>query len=912
MTIHTPISWNEIKSRAIAFSREWQDESSEDAEAKSFWDAFFNIFGVSRRRLASFERRVKKADGADGYIDVFWKGVLLVEHKSRGKSLDRAYSQAKDYFSGIKDRDLPRYILVSDFASFRLYDLDANTQHDFAIKELQKNVRLFGFVAGYESRSYGKETQASIRAVEKLGVLHDQLEDAGYKGHDLERLMVRLLFCMFAEDAGAFEPRQFQDYVEQRTKEDGSDLGQYLAKLFEVLNQPEEARGKNLDEQLAAFRYVNGKLFDERLAIPDFTSTMRESLLEAAALDWAQISPAIFGSLFQSIKDRAARRAGGEHYTSEQNILKALRPLFLDKLHDELKAATTPKKLKELHVKLRGIRILDPACGCGNFLVVAYRELRLLELEILKRLRDEAQLHLVNVNVDQFYGIEIEEFPAEIAQVALWLTDHQMNMQVSEVTGNYYVRLPLKTAPHILCGNALTTDWSSLIAPKELSYIVGNPPFVGHQWRIPEQVLDMERVWGSDGRFGRLDFVACWHRKTADYMASNKNIRAAFVSTNSITQGEQAGILWPNLFERGVRINFAHRTFQWTSEARGKAAVHCVIIGFALEDEPQKWLFDYITPKSEPHVLKANRLNGYLIDAPDVALPSRGKPLSGMMSMNKGSQPTDGGNLIMSEQEKNELLAHEPDALPFLRPYIGGDEFLSGGRRWCLWLKDASPEILRRLPRVMRRVDAVREARAKSPTQSVREYANLPTLFTQDRQPDSPYLALPEVSSENRRYLPIGFLPPEVIASNKLQIIAGATYYLLGVMSSEMHMAWMRTVCGRLESRYSYSPSVYNNFPWPEPTDKQRESIEKLAQAVLEARAAHKGATLADLYDPNTMPVDLLKAHQALDRAVDAAYGAPKFSSEAERVKFLFALYQKITAPLDVPAPVKKKARQRK
>lgn len=913
MTIHTPISWNEIKSRAIAFSREWQDESSEDAEAKSFWDAFFNIFGVSRRRLASFERRVKKADGADGYIDVFWKGVLLVEHKSRGKSLDRAYSQAKDYFPGLKDRDLPRYILVSDFASFRLYDLDANTQHDFALKELQKNVRLFGFVAGYESRSYGKETQASIRAVEKLGVLHDQLEDAGYKGHDLERLMVRLLFCMFAEDAGAFEPRQFQDYVEQRTKEDGSDLGQYLAKLFEVLNQPEDARGKNLDEQLAAFRYVNGKLFDERLAIPDFTSTMRESLLEAAALDWAQISPAIFGSLFQSIKDRAARRAGGEHYTSEQNILKALRPLFLDRLDDELKAATTPRKLKELHVKLRGIRILDPACGCGNFLVVAYRELRLLELEILKRLRDEAQLHLVNVNVDQFYGIEIEEFPAEIAQVALWLTDHQMNMQVSEVTGNYYVRLPLKTAPHILCGNALTTDWSSLIAPKELSYIVGNPPFSGARTMTPKQKADLLNVFDGTKNAGNLDFVACWHRKTADYMARNKNIRAAFVSTNSITQGEQAGILWPDLFERGVRINFAHRTFQWTSEARGKAAVHCVIIGFALEDAPQKWLFDYETPKAEPHALQVGNINPYLVEAANFTLSDRSRPICEAPAFRTGNQPIDGGNYLFTPEERDEFVKKEPAAAPYFRRWLGADEFINGYNRWCLWLGDCPPEELRKMPEAIKRVEAVRQFRLASSREVTRRLADTPRRFAFETIPTSHYLAIPEVSSERRYYIPIGFLGPETFSSNLMKVATDATPYHFGVLTSLMHMAWTRAVCGRLESRYRYSAGiVYNNFPWPEPTDKQRESIEKLAQAVLEARAAHKGATLADLYDPNTMPVDLLKAHQALDRAVDAAYGAPKFSSEAERVKFLFALYQKITAPLDVPAPVKKKARQRK
>jgi hypothetical protein len=491
-----PISWNEIRDRALAFSKEWAGEASESAEAKSFWDAFFNVFGVTRRRVASFEVPVKREGGEGGFVDLLWRGVLLVEHKSLGKDLDRAFHQATDYFPGLKDRDLPHYVAVSDFARIRLYDLDANEQHEFPLADLHEKVRLFGFIAGYQPRSFGLEDPVNVKAVRRLGELHDQLAEAGYTGHELEVLLVRLLFCMFAEDTGVFERRQFQDYLEQRTGDDGADLGMHLAALFDVLNTTHEKRLKTLDEQLAEFKYVDGRLFVERLPIPAFNRSMRETLLECCALDWSLISPAIFGSLFQFVMS-VDRRHLGQHYTTETNILKALRPLFLDALREELEdVKKDPRRLPEFQRKLANIRVLDPACGCGNFLVVAYRELRLLELEVIRALHEyelksgqkllDARM-AVQLDVDRFYGIEIEEFPVQVAQVALWLTDHQMNMRVSEQLGEYFVRLPLFKAPAIIRANAIRLDWKLVVPPAELAYIVGNPPFVGGKFMDEEQ-----------------------------------------------------------------------------------------------------------------------------------------------------------------------------------------------------------------------------------------------------------------------------------------------------------------------------------------------------------------------------------------------------------------------------------------
>ncbi len=898
-----PLSWNEIKTRALAFSKEWQDEKSEDAEAKSFWDGFFNVFGITRKRKASFEEPVKKLGEKYGYIDLFWKGVLIVEHKSRGKSLDKAYSQALDYFPGISERDLPQYVIVSDFARVRLYDLEEDTQNEFDLKDLHKNVRLFGFIAGYQTHKIQEQDPVNIKAAEKMGKLHDQMKAVGYTGHPLEVYLVRLLFCLFADDTGIFERQQFQEYIEQRTAEDGSDLGHHLSTLFQVLNTPREKRLKNLDEQLNAFPYINGKLFEESLLTAGFDSAMRLSLLNCCALDWGRISPAVFGALFQSIMDKQARRNLGAHYTSEENILKLIKPLFLDELREEFeKIKHNKNRLLEFHQKLRHLNFLDPACGCGNFLVIAYRELRLLELDILRAssiYQSELSIHsLINLNVDQFFGIEIEEFPAQIAQVALWLMDHQMNLLVSEEFGLYFARIPLETSAKIVCGNALKIDWEEVSPARNLSYIMGNPPFVGKKEQSEKQKQDFNIVAEGIVGKGLLDFVCAWYIKAARFIKGTK-IRCAFVSTNSITQGEQVGVLWNWMLAEGMKIFFAHRTFQWNNEARCKAAVHCVIIGFAEFDISPKWLFEYENIKGEPHKIKAQNINPYLIDAPSNVLVSRRSPICLVTEMVKGNEATDGGNLILSDEEKESLLLHDHNAGKWIRPLLGGDDYLNGGRRWCLWLQGVEPRELLQITVIVKRLESVKLFRESSPKAATVAKAKTPYLFGEIRQPQKgAMIVVPKVSSERRNYAPLSFIDSNVILNNTLQFISNGTLYEFGVLQSIMHMSWMRGVAGRLESRYQYSIKiVYNNFPWPEnPTEKQNQAIESAAQAVLVARAQFPESSLANLYDPLTMPPVLLKAHQQLDKSVDAAYGKTNFTTEAQRVAFLFELYQKYTS----------------
>lgn len=898
-----PLSWNEIKSRAIAFSKEWESETSEDAEAKSFWDGFFNIFGISRKRVASFEEPVKKLGEKQGFIDLFWKGILLVEHKSRGKNLDRAYTQALDYFPGIHERDLPKYILVSDFARFRLYDIVENEQHEFELRDLHKNIRLFGFIAGYQKHKIREEDPVNIKAAENMGRLHDQLKEIGYDGHQLELYLVRLLFCLFAEDTGIFERQTFQNYVEERTNEDGSDLAYHIAALFQVLNTPESKRLKNLDEQLAAFPYVNGKLFEEILPNASFDSKMRQTLLDCCALDWSRISPAIFGSLFQSIMNKAARRNLGAHYTSEKNILKLIKPLFLDALWEEFnKVKSNKNKLAEFHQKLRSLKFLDPACGCGNFLVIAYRELRLLELEILRALHDKQQQildvqALIKLDVDQFYGIEVEEFPAQIAQVALWLVDHQMNMQVSEEFGLYMARIPLRASGTIVCANALQIDWSDLIKNGDLSYIIGNPPFIGASYMSQEQKTDLFATFHDLKNCGVLDFVTCWYRKAAEYLKKSPNTEVAFVSTNSICQGEQVSVLWRNLLiAYSLKINFAHQTFKWSNEAKGKAAVYCVIVGFALKDWKNKRLFVYDSVDSEPQELSASQINPYLIDAPTVFIESRTNPLCNVPKMTKGCQPTDGGHLIIEEKDYAEFINKEPEANHFIKRIIGADEFIKSKIRYCLWLVNCPPNILSQMPLVLDRVKKCKEMREKSTFEGTRKLALTPTVFRETYNPAS-YIVVPSVSSERRKYVPIGFLDGNTIATNLVLIIPDASLYDFGIITSTMHMEWMRYVCGRLKSDYRYSKDiVYNNFPWPDPTERQKKSVEAAAQSILSVRNKFPEASMADLYDPLKMPPELVKAHQILDKAVDAAYGKTTFKTEADRVAFLFELYLQHTS----------------
>jgi type I restriction-modification system DNA methylase subunit len=926
------LNWNEIKSRALLFSKTWADACNEDSQAKPFWIDFFEIFGITNKRVATFELNVKKLGGAQGFMDLFWPGVLLVEHKSRGKSLDQALDQAIGYLHNLAERDLPQLVVVCDFARFRVRRLASGKTHEtveFELQHLHKHVKLFGLLAGYKVQDIRSEDPVNIKAAERMGRLHDALKASGYSGHALEVLLVRLLFCLFADDTGIFQPAQsFRDFVEERTAPDGSDLGPRLGQLFQVLNTHEGQRSKNIDEQLGQFAYINGKLFEETLPMADFSTAMREALLDACALDWSAISPAIFGSLFQSIMDEKARRNLGAHYTSEANILKLIKPLFLDELHAEFERVKGNRnKLFEFHKKLRQLTFFDPACGCGNFLVISYRELRELELKVL-RASHELSAHkgqltvdvhaLIGVNVDQFYGIEIEEFPAQIAQVALWLVDHQMNLRVSVEFGLYFARIPLKSTPGIRHANALRLEWNEVLPAERCSYVLGNPPFLGKTYQSKQQKADLAAVMYGIHGAGDLDFVCGWYVLAAQYMKST-GTKAAFVSTNSITQGEQVAVLWGEMQRLGMHIHFAHRTFQWSNEASGKAAVHCVIVGFGPQDQAVKTIYEYEDIKGLPHAVLVKRINAYLVDAPDVFLKKRTTPVCKVSPMSNGGKPTDGGNLLLSDEEKDALIAVEPKAANWIRPFLMGDEFINNIGRWCLWLVNIPPAELRAMPHVLKRVEGVRAMREASTKPATVALASTPTLFGEIRQPKSNrYLAIPKVSSERRQFIPIGYLDNEVICGDKIFFVDDASLFTFGVLTSTMHNAWMRQTCGRLESRYSYSNTiVYNNYPWPgfagEPlSDKHRNAIEQAAQSVLDARAQFADASLADLYDPLTMPPALLKAHQKLDAAVDAAYqpsgGKKSYASDAERVAFLFELYQRITSLL--PAPAAKKTRK--
>lgn len=900
------LSWNEIKERAIAFSKKWEDTTDENADAKPFLIDFFNIFGVSDRRVNSFEHRVTKRNGRNGYIDMLWKGNILIEMKSRGKDLDRAYQQATDYFDGLKEYDLPKYILVCDFHTFRLYDLEADKTFEFTLDQLYKRVNLFGFIAGYSSKVELKEQDpVNIKAAEAMAKLHDSLKEIGYDGHDLELYLVRLLFCLFADDSSIFNKNIFYDYVRNHSAEDGSNLASAINELFEILNTPTDKRLKNISDELNAFPYVNGKLFEERLPLASFDSKMRKIVLECCALDWGKISPAIFGSMFQGVMDTDKRRNLGAHYTSEKNILKLIKPLFLDELWAEFeKVKNNERQLKIFHQKISSLRFLDPACGCGNFLIVTYRELRLLELEVLKALNGTQRVFniadLVMCNVDQFAGIEYEEFPAQIAKVAMWLIDHQMNMLCSAEFGEYFVRLPLRKSANIIQGDALELDWNEVAPKEQLSYIIGNPPFVGARLMSKEQSAQIERVFDHIRGAGNLDYVTAWYAKAAQYIQGTR-IKVAFVSTNSIVQGEQVGILWRVLLEKyNVHIHFAHRTFKWSNEAKGNAGVYCVIIGFANFDTDNKTIFEYEDITGEPHQLRAKNINPYLVDAKNTLIENRSKPLCDVPTIGIGNKPIDGGNYLFPKEEMEEFIELEPKSAQYFRPWYGAVEFIQQKPRYCLWLGDCSPSELRTMPHCMERVKNVREFRLASKSEGTRKIAETPTRFHVENMPESSYIIVPKVSSERRRYIPMGFMDSTPLTSDLCFMVPEGTLYHFGVLTSAMHMAWTKCVCGRLKSDFRYSAGiVYNNFPWVEnPTPKQVERIEQCAEAVLEARKQFPNSSLADLYDPLAMPPALMKAHQALDKAVDAAYRSAPFTSDSQRMEFLFDLYNKYNATL--------------
>ena len=862
-----PLAWNEIRQRAIAFSREWAHASKENAEAHTFWDDFFQVFGKSRRAVASFEESVKSLSGSTHRIDVFWPGRLIGEHKSRGQGgqdLAKAHTQAVGYITDLinngREDEAPRYIITTDFATLAVHDLDpenptslydfsADATVRFPLADLHRHIQRFAFIAGYETRALDPEDPANIEAAELLANLHDRLEDVGYTGeggHDLQRFMVRVLFCLFADDTGIFEPEQFTRFIRDRTAPDGSDTGSRLAHLFEVLNTPHDGRLANLDEDLAAFPYVNGDLFAERLRTAGFNAPMRTALLECCRFRWETISPAIFGSLFQSIMEDKARRQIGAHYTSERDILKLIRSLFLDALEARLNRCHSPRDYDAFLAHLGSLNILDPACGCGNFLVIAYRELRRLEMDAIEKrfggepaegdIRGSARL-----NVTQFYGIEIEEWPALIAEVGLWLMDHQMNNELFARFGTATPTIPLTRSPTIAHANALATDWNTILPADNCSYILGNPPFIGSKYQSAQQRAEVRDAWGDIRGVGTLDYVSAWYAKAADYIpADNTTTRAAFVSTNSITQGEQVGVIFPELFRRGIKLDGGHRTFPWTSEARGKAHVHVTIVGFGYgESNDPKLIHDY-GPKGQPlGTATVANVSPYLTDGPDKAVTSRSKPLCNVPEASSGNKPIDDGNYLFTPEEKHNFLAVEPGAERYFKRWLGGQEFLQGIERWCLDLSHANPADLRNMPHVLERIENVRRFRLASKSIPTRKLAATPRSFHTSFIPTANYLALPQVSSERRDYIPLAFLSDDVLCGDKLRIIPEATLYHFGVLHSAMHMAWVRQVCGRLESRYQYSVNiVYNNFPWPpDVSESQRAAVEAAAQAVLDARA---------------------------------------------------------------------------
>lgn len=871
-------------------------------------------------------RRRDRLAGGSAFVPC---GSTLDAHRANGRitrkllgseDLLKTQSQAFRYIQDLvregRHDDVPRYVIVSDFARIALHDLESEGVSpnepgvrtvEFPLEELHRYIHEFAFIPGYRQHRFENQDPINLRAVAMMGDLHDALEAGGYTGHALERTLVRILLCLFAEDTGIFEREAFRLFLEERTKPDGSDLGVHLARLFEVLDTPPEKRQKNLDETLSAFPYVNGDLFGEKLGFADFNRAMRNSLLACTRFDWSRISPAIFGSLFQGVMEPRERRQIGGHYTSERDILKVIRALFLDDLRAEFERVRRNKsQLRQFHRKLGELRFLDPACGCGNFLVVTYRELRLLEMEVLAALNGSQQMldiqALSLVDVDAFYGIEISEWPARIAEVAMWLMDHQMNIRLSEMFGLYFVRLPLRKSPTIVCGNALRMNWGDVLTPERCSYILGNPPFIGKQFATAEQKADMDLVCGHVKGGGVLDYVAGWYFKAAEYIAGTR-IVVGFVSTNSLSQGEQVGILWSELFSRyRLKILFAHRTFPWESEARGKAHVHVVIVGFAAFDASNKRIYDYEYQGADVSVAVARNISPYLVEGGDIVVLSRAHPMDGVPEIVFGNMPNDGGNLILSEEEKADLLRKEPGAKKFLRPFVGSQEFIAGERRWCLWLVNVSPEEIRAIPEVRKRVEAVRDHRRESKRAATRALADMPAIFGEIRQPNTRYLLIPSVSSRSRRYIPMAFMPKTVIGSNLVLFVPGATLYHFGVLSSAMHMAWVRQVAGRLKSDYRYSNRlVYNNFPWPPaPGEKRLAAVEAAAQGVLDAReeCQSHGATLADVYDPLAMPPKLAGAHAALDRSVDRCYRTHPFSTDRQRVEFLFALYARLTSPL--------------
>lgn len=895
-------------------------------------------------KYISFERRVEVDDPRtgkrttkfiDGYIPqtrvlVEQKGrdiVLTRGYKQSDGSLLSPYQQARRYGAYLPQSEQPRWIVVCNFQTFEVHDMNfPNGEPEvLTLADLAADCSKLNFLVNTGSDAIKHEEKVSLQAGELVGVLYDALLQQ-YKDptdpktlKSLNALCVRLVFCLYAEDAGIFNHRRdmFHDYLRDIP---AHGIRKALVELFRTLDQKPQDRDKYLFDDnptLAAFPYVNGGLFaDEDIEIPPFTEELKSLLLSKASqdFDWSAISPTIFGAVFESTLNPDTRRSGGMHYTSIENIHKVIDPLFLNGLKAELEEIkripverTREARLAAYQDKLAGLTFLDPACGSGNFLTESYISLRRLENQVIEEriILDkgrhgyqvagqvawgEGALNPVQVSIHQFYGIEINDFAATVAKTALWIAESQMLKETEDIVAHQIDFLPLKSYANITEANALRLNWEDVVPKGKLNYIMGNPPFVGLSMRSPEQQEDMSSVFDGNDRAGRLDYVAAWYRKAAEYIQST-NIEVSFVSTNSIIQGEQVPILWEEMFSTfNVIINFAYRTFVWNSEARDKAAVHCVIIGFALFNRTEKVLYE----SNIPHVV--DKINGYLVNAENIFIQLRGKPQPGLPKLVQGNKPWDGGNLILSAEERTALIDRYPNADSFIKPYVGSQEFIKGKIRFCLWLKGVSPKEYRCIPDIMDRLNKVAEVRRKTKTVAVQALAETPMLFAQIRQPDSNYILVPETSSSSRKYIPIGFMPQNVIASNSTLIATGATIYHFGILTSNVHMAWMRTVCGRLKSDYRYSPSVYNNFPWPTPTDEQRARIEQTAQAILDARELYPDCSLADLYDEATMPPELRKAHQQNDKAVMQAYGFwGKLNSESACVAELMRMYQGLT-----------------
>ena len=916
----------EKRTAAARFAADWNGRGDEKQETQRFWiELLTKVFGVDGSTAISFEVPVKldHTSFIDGYIE---STRVLIEQKGRDIDLSRGYKQsdgamltpfqqARRYAGYLPYNQVPRWIVVCNFQEFRIHDMNRPNDEPEVLKlaDLEKEFHRLQFLVDTGSEHIKKEMEISLQAGELVGVLYDallkQYKDPGDPEtlKSLNKLCVRLVFCLYAEDAGIFGNRSmFHDYLQGHERE----ARHALIDLFKVLDTKPEDRDPYMDEDLAAFPYVNGGLFaDENIVIPRLDETIVDLILRKASedFDWSAISPTIFGAVFESTLNPETRRSGGMHYTSIENIHKLIDPLFLDGLKAEfaeIAAVTVERtrkaKLEAFQRKLAGLKFLDPACGSGNFLTETYISLRRLENETISLLH-KGQIMLdmgnpIQVSIGQFYGIEINDFAVTVAKTALWIAESQMMKETEDVVHMALDFLPLKSYANITEGNALRTEWTEVIAKYELSYIMGNPPFVGYSLQGKDQKEDILSIYVDEkGKpyktAGKIDYVSGWYFKAAQYMQGT-SIRTAFVSTNSITQGEQVAGVWKPLYERfGIHIDFAHRTFRWDSEASLKAHVHCVIVGFS----SALWMNEkriYTTDRFQA----AENINAYLIDAPDVFVDNRNKPLCDVPLMTTGNRPADGGHLIIEDADYAEFVQKEPNAIPYIKKLIGAVEFINNKKRWCLWLVGISPAELRKMPLVLQRVEACKKDRENAPDAGRRKLAERPTQFREINNPDT-FIVVPAVSSERRRYVPIGFLNKDTIATNLVITIPNANLYHFGVLTSNVHMAWMRAVCGRLKSDYRYSKDVvYNNFPWPNPTDQQKAKIEQTAQAILDARRLYPESSLADLYNEVSMPPELRKAHQNNDRAVMQSYGFKVGDmTESMCVAELMRMYQMLT-----------------